>query len=125
MEPDFEMVAASLRADTRDLRTFVEELAAKLEGALPGQVKVERKGGLFAREKRAHRLQVTVGDQRYDLTAEGSGVQASRARAVRGIVLKTEPLPLERWIDALSRDLAAQAQESEQARLALERLILG
>jgi len=34
---DFEMVAASLRADSADLRTFVEALAAKLEGALPGR----------------------------------------------------------------------------------------
>jgi hypothetical protein len=42
---------------------------------------------------------------------------------VRGIVLKTEQLPLDGWIDDLSRDLTDQAQNSEQARLALGRLL--
>lgn len=103
---------------------FVEELAAKLEGALPGQVTVERKGGLFG-EKRVRRLTVTLGDQRYDLQVEKAGPETTRAKAVRGIVLKTEPLTLDTWIDDLSRSLAEQARSSEQARLALERLILG
>ena len=35
---DFETVAASLRADAADLPSFIEALAVKLEGALPGRV---------------------------------------------------------------------------------------
>ena len=43
-DPGFELVAASLRADATDLAAFVEALAVKLEGALPGSVRVERRG---------------------------------------------------------------------------------
>jgi hypothetical protein len=42
---------------------------------------------------------------------------------VRGIVIKSEPLDLDAWIEALSRELAAQARQSERARIALERLL--
>lgn len=120
----FEMVAASLRADTRDLKAFVEALAVKLEGALPNQAVVDRRGdGLFSREKRVHRIEVHMGDMSYVLTFERGRVETSRARAVRGIVLKTEVVPLDAWVDDLSRELAEQAQTSEQARLALEQLL--
>lgn len=129
MEQDdlgFELVASSLRADTRDLKTFVEALATKLEGALPGQTTVERRGGgLFSKEKHVRHIRVAVGDSRYDLQAEGGQVETTYARAVRGIVLKTERVPLEEWIDMLSRELAEHARDSEQARLALERLLSG
>src|SRR3954469_2875366 len=45
--PDLDLLAASLRADATDTAAFLEALAARLEGALPGQVEVQRKGGLF------------------------------------------------------------------------------
>lgn len=122
---EFELVAASLRADARDMHTFVQELAAKLEGALPGHVMVERRGGLFGREKEIRRITVALGDTRYDLSVARGGLDTTRARAVRGIVLKTEPLPLDAWIDDLSRSLAEEARSSEGARQALERLIIG
>lgn len=127
MEPDdldFELVASSLRADSTDLKTFVEALAVKMEGALPGQATVERRGGgLFSREKHVHRIEVTLGDQRFELKADGSRIETTCAKAVRGIVLKTEPVPLDEWIERLSRGLAEHARSSEQARLALERLL--
>ncbi|HEY2667647.1 MAG TPA: hypothetical protein VGK51_12490 [Actinomycetota bacterium] len=122
---DFEMVAASLRADSADLPTFVEALAAKLEGALPGRCEVDRRAKkLFSHDKVVRNLVVSVGDWRYRLQSDGSGdVEASRAKAVRGIVLKTEPLPLAEWLASLARDLSSEAATSEQARIALERLL--
>jgi len=50
-EGSFDMVAAGLRADAADLDAFVEALAVKLEGALPGRVAIARHGGLFSRSK--------------------------------------------------------------------------
>ena len=41
-DPGFDLVAASLRADTTDLNAFVQALAVKLEGALPDSVKARR-----------------------------------------------------------------------------------
>src|SRR5947209_10093689 len=121
---EFELLAASLRADTGDLTAFTEALATKLEGALPGQTEVERKGGgLFGGPKRVARIGVQMGDSRYELRAEKHGLQCTRGKSVRGIVLKTESLNLDEWIDGLSRDLTEQAARSEQARTALQRLV--
>ena len=119
------MVAASLRADAADLPSFLEALAAKLEGALPGHCQVERHARrLLSHDKVVQKVALSLGDWRYVLTADGAGgIEASRAKAVRGIVLKTEPLGLAEWISGLSQELAAQAATSEQARTALERLL--
>jgi hypothetical protein len=45
--PDLDLLASSLRADAGDTAAFLDALAARLEGAFPGQVEVERKGRLF------------------------------------------------------------------------------
>ena len=123
-DPGFELVAASLRADATDLAAFVEALAVKLEGALPGGVRVERRGGgLFSREKRVRRISVSFDETQYDLEREDGMLRTSRRSEVRGIVIKSEALDLDAWIEALSRELAAQARQSERARIALERLL--
>jgi hypothetical protein len=123
-DPGFELVAASLRADATDLAAFVEALAVKLEGALPGSVRVERRGGgLFSRDKRVRRISVTMDETRYDLERDDGALRTSRCSQVRGIVIKSEPLDLDAWIEALSRELAVQARQSERARIALERLL--
>jgi hypothetical protein len=122
---DFEMVAASLRADSGDLPAYVEALAVKLEGALPGRCEVDRRAKkLFSHEKAVRKLSLSIGDWRYTLEADGAGnVTTGRAKVVRGIVLKTEQLPLAGWISGLARDLSSEAATSEQARMALERLL--
>src|SRR6266571_6470469 len=121
-EIDVELVAASLRASSNDLKTFVEVLADKLEGALPGQVQVERRATRFlGREKRVDRIQCQIGEQRYVLSAR-NGIEVRRAKAVRGVVLKTEELSLDEWLGALARDLADEARTNEHAQLALRQL---
>ena len=122
---DFEMVAASLRADDSDTRTYVEALATKLEGALPGHVQVERHARkLLSHDKVVRRIAVVLGECRYTLDSDGSGsVDCTRAKAVRGIVLKNERLGLADWVTALAQDMAAQAATSEEARIALQRLL--
>jgi hypothetical protein len=126
-DPGFDLVAASLRADTTDLVAFVEALAVKLEGALPGDVTVTRKGGgLLSRgTKRVQRISVGMDEGRYDLEWAGQQIQTSRCNEVRGIVIKSERLGLDEWIDALSRELTERAQQSERSRIAIQRLLEG
>jgi hypothetical protein len=123
---DFDLVAASLRADAADSRGFVEALAVRLEAALPGQARVQRRARKFlSRDKVVRAIEVDAGESRYSLQVdERGGLDTRRSAAVRGIVLKNDPLPLDAWIDSLARDLAEQARTSEQGRLALERLLL-
>ena len=125
-EISVDLLAASLRASSSDLKTFVEVLADKLEDALPGRVQVGRRSTRFlGKEKRVERLECELAGQRYLLATRDGVVEVRRATAVRGVVLKTEVLPLGEWLDALARDLANEAQTSEQAQLALQQMLAG
>jgi hypothetical protein len=117
----FELVAASLRADARDLDAFLEVLATKLSGALPESTNVEREG--FRGRGRVKSISVELANRRYGLERNSATVTCLRASAVRGIVLKNEKLGVDEWIDSLSRDLAEAAEESDRGRLALDRLL--
>lgn len=118
---DFELLAASLRADARDLGAFLEALATKLSASLPESTNVEREG--FRGRGRVKSISVELGNHRYGLECNSATVTCLRASAVRGIVLKNEELSLDDWIDSLSHDLAKAAEQSDRGRLALDRLL--
>src|SRR5947208_17081314 len=121
---EVEMLAASLRASSTDLKAFMEALAAKLEGSLPNQTTVVRHSSLFSREHPVKEIAVVLGDYQYRIGRERQGpIIAQRAKVVRGIVLKTEQIPLEQWIEELAGELAQVAASSAQARSALERFL--
>ena len=122
---EVEMLAASLRASSTDLKAFMEALAAKLEGSLPNQTTVVRHSSLFSREHPVKEIAVVLGDYQYRISREKQGPLVTlRAKMVRGIVLKTEQLPMMQWIDELAGALAQEATQSAQARAALERFLL-
>jgi hypothetical protein len=120
----FDLLAASLRADTTDLRLFVEALATKLELSFPERTHVERGGRMFG-SKQVRKISVELGDGRYDLEHSDGVVTARRCTVVRGISLKNDELGLEEWIDDLSAELVAEAERSERGRAALERMLEG
>ncbi len=120
-----ELFAASLRADSTDLSAFMEALASKLAGSLPGQTQVARQSGLFTRTHPVKEIMVTLGDYQYRIIKERHGtLLTSRAKVVRGIVLKTEQIGMEQWIGELAGSLAQESTRSAQARSALERFLV-
>ena len=120
---DLDLVAASLRADSDDLRVFVEALAAKLEQILPGRCRVRRAG--FRGKGDVREIGVDLGESRYELSQGGGAVSARRSSVVRGITVKNEELGLDEWIDSLAATLVAEAGSSERGRIALQRLLSG
>ena len=58
------ILASSLRADLGDTKLFLGALAEKLSAALPEQCVVERRGGLFAKEKPIQGEVIAVGTGR-------------------------------------------------------------
>ena len=117
----FELLAASLRADARDLDVFFDALATKLAAAFPESTKVERDG--FRGRGPVRAVEVELGERRYAVERAAGGTKTTRATSVRGIVLKNEQLALDEWIDELSRDLAETAERTERGRVALERML--
>ena len=122
-QPDFEQLAAGLRADSRDLSTFLEVMADKFTGALPGRVKVEYQGGLLRRNKQVRRILIQLGEDRFEVAREQGSVTARRVRVVRGIALKTEEMAVDTWLAELSRALVREGQSTSEGRIALERLL--
>ena len=120
-----DLLASSLRADLSDLNAFFEALAGKLEAALPGNVRVDRSRGRMLGPKQVRKIVVDAGGERLELArGDTDHVQALRGRISGGIVIKSETLEIEQWIDALTEVLTAEAGRSEKTRLALERLLL-
>jgi hypothetical protein len=123
-EDSFDLDAAGLRADGADVEAYVEVLARKLEDALPGETDVRRRSkGLLSRAKVVEAIEVVLGDHRYELRRHGRRVEATRARQVRGVVIKREPLELQEWVSGLTGELREQAAGSAEARAAFERLM--
>jgi hypothetical protein len=121
---DLDLLAASLRADSTDVSTFVESLAAKLEEAVPGRVRVQRRRvGMFG-AKKVRTVAVDLDDRRFELLSEGAGVQTRCAKLSGGIVLKNEELQTDAWLATLGEALATEAQRNETTRRALERLLI-
>jgi hypothetical protein len=125
--PEFELVAASLRADAGDVATFMETLAAKLVSTLPGSVSVLRWRTRMFGPKAVGKIVVDLGGERLELAcAQGSGrVEARRARVSGGITLSSEAISIDSWIERLSEGLVREADSNGQTRQALERLLLG
>jgi hypothetical protein len=123
-ERRFDLAASLLRADASDARALAEVLAVKLSVALPDQTRTRRRGGrLLSRAKSLESVEVQLGEDTFVLSLSGGKAEASRAKTVRGVVIKRQELPLDAWLEALGAALSAEAQRSEAVRLSLERLL--
>jgi len=119
----FGVAAALSKQYAADQRVFLDLLAQMLESALPNETEIGRRGGLFSK-KTVQRVTVQMGDNRYTLEDPGRGpLQATRTHIVRGIALKTEPIPVQTWLEELGAALDAHARTNAAAREALSRMI--
>ena len=110
------MVAAALRADTSDLRSFLDVLAAKLADALPGHVNVQVEPGLFKKDKRVQSLRVALDSDSYQLRWNHDSLEPTINNGV---------LPLDDWMNQLWKRLREQARVTSEGRAALSQLISG
>ena len=120
-----ELFAASIRADYTNVGAFLETLAVKFEGALPSHTRVTRHSGLFSREHPVKEIAITLGEFQYRIGRERQGpLLAQRAHIVRGIVLSTEQISVEQWIEEIAEALAQFAAHNRQAYSALSRFLI-
>ncbi|WP_017936385.1 hypothetical protein [Nocardioides sp. Iso805N] len=128
-EVDIAMVAAALRADTRDLEAYATILTSTLGDALPpGAVEVEWKRSLgdrvAGRRGSVERIRARLDDVTLELEpAPGRAPRARIVTEVGGVVISRRDTSIEEWAQTLAGRLAEQAQRSEAARIALERLL--
>ena len=129
MAMDFDMVAAALRQDAADVVTYARVLTVTLADVLPpGSVDVEYERSLSdrlkGREGHPSRIVVRLGERTLSLAGGGRPV-AEIHHEVRGVVLSRDQVSLDVWVQALARELVAQADASARAAEALRRLVTG
>ena len=121
---DLDLAAAQLRADGADLPAFAEALAVRLEGALPRLVTVDRRrAGFLSGRREVARIACRLGDDTFTLTQDRGQVTTRREKTVRGITLKTDELPVDRWIAELIAAVGTSAQAGDDASRALRELL--
>lgn len=118
---DFELLAASLRADASDMPVWFALLGTKLAEALPERVQLHR-SGLFS-SGAVKSIEIELGAWRLALRLEHGYPLAERTHVVRGIGLKTEQLPLDDWITSLCQALSELAATSVRENAAIQSLL--
>ncbi len=121
----FDLSAAEWRKSATDEKTLAEALSVRLEQALPSKVIVERSHPLFSKQTPLKKITVNFEDEQFQLTYDNrEGIRTTKAKVVRGIVLKTTLLSFTEWLDKLSSTLQTLAQQHEETREALQRFLL-
>jgi hypothetical protein len=120
-EVDPVALATALRAEGGSQEQLLGGLASKLADSLPDLARVERSGG-FLSPKRIELLEVTIHNEVFSLKRQGTAFVPGRREVVRGIVVKTEELDADRWLDGLCAALAKHAATSARALEALRRV---
>jgi len=113
---DFDLSAAWFRKAQTDIKAFMEGFVARMESALPGRVRVDRKrDGLFSSTSHAVKIEIDTGQNIYQLTLEHGRMIAHRTKAVRGVTLKSEELAVPEWLEALNHDVQHLADHADSA----------
>jgi hypothetical protein len=125
-----DMVAAALRADSADVAVYARVLTQSLGEALPPDtVIVERKQSMSDRMRgrpgEITKVAVELGDQQMTLSVKNGRPIAEICRAVRGVVLSRQTVPLGQWTAALAGALVTHAEQNAEAAQALRKLIAG
>ncbi len=106
----FDLDAAGIRRALTDLRAFMEALAARLQGALPDRVTVDRRrDGLLSRSSHVHEIILRGDGTEYRLRFDKGTLTATKAKAVRGVVISTNEEPVPQWLGEVRAEVAAVA----------------
>jgi hypothetical protein len=117
-----EVFATLLHRQARDTGTMLRFLADRLANALPEAVTILHRGpfGLG----RILGVRISLPTAHFELRPGPAGTLAATVgRAVGGVVLRRDPVPVDGWIDDLAAALAELAAESESARYALRTIV--
>ena len=122
---DLDMAAATLQSNTSDVRILLKMLAAQLAGVLGPRLEVERAGGRFRKSPEIRSVQVTLGGDVLRAVVEGPSLRCSVDHSSGGIRIRSEQMATEAWLKRLLAALGQEAAHSEEARVALENIVIG
>jgi hypothetical protein len=110
---NFDLEAAWLRRFQSDAQANLRAFALSLREAMPEQVTIEERRGLFERNGTISGVSIELGEHQYVLRMAKGRLQASIAMVVRGITLNTKMVEPAEWFKRLA---AETHKASEQAK---------
>jgi hypothetical protein len=122
---DLDLAAATLRANSSDVRAMLHALAAQLTEVLGPRLAVERAGGRFRKSSQVQALQVTLGDDVLRAVVDGPSLHCTVDHSSGGIRIRSQQVAVEEWLKHLLGALRQEAAHSESARQALENIVIG
>ncbi len=122
---DLELAAASLRADSSDVRILVNALADELGDALGNRLTVQRVGGLLRRSGEIRSIRIELGEDQYAAELAGDQMTCTVAHSSGGIRIRSERVDVGEWLQRLLADLKSEAARSQAVRQALESIVIG
>jgi hypothetical protein len=125
-----DMVTAALRADSTDVAIYARVLTQSLGEALPADyVTVDRERTMSDRMKgrpgEISKIVVRLGDLQMTLAVRNGQPVAEICRAVRGVVLSRQTVPVQEWAATLAGALVSHAEQNAQTAQALRKLVAG
>ena len=121
---DLHLAIAQLSANSGDLRIMLRALVDQLGDTLGDRLHVER-AGRFRKSDEIRSVQVTLGDDTLEARLDGAALRCTVGHRAGGIRIRSEQTDMAGWLTKLLGALQAEAAHSEQARHALEQLMIG
>lgn len=123
---DFSLEAANIRYEVGNQKAYLEALVTHLQSSLPGMVTISRSISLFQKNRLIKEIVVALGDQEFRLFySKTSGIQTYIGNRVRGVILKTETISFQEWLQKLANQVLAYAKMHNNATQSLEKFLLG
>jgi hypothetical protein len=122
---DLELAAASLRADSADVRILVKVLADQLAAALGPRMTIQRAGGRFRKSDDIRSLRVVLDDDQFDAEVDGDALACTIAHSSGGIRIRSQKVEVDQWLSQLLAALKGEAAHSQSVREALEGIVIG
>jgi hypothetical protein len=121
---DMSMAVSQLASNGTDLRIMLKALVGQLSDVLGDRMAIER-AGRFRKSEDIRSVRIALGDDTLEAAVEGSSVRCTIGHSSGGIRIRSEQVGMDAWLTRLLTTLRAEAAHSEQARIALENIVIG
>ncbi len=121
---DMSMAVSQLASNGTDLRIMLKLLVGQLAGVLGDRMTVDR-AGRFRKSEEIRSVRIVLGDDTLEAAVEGASVRCTIGHSSGGIRIRSEQVGMDVWLTRLLTTLQAEAAHSEQARVALENIVIG
>jgi hypothetical protein len=126
-QADMQVAAAALLADNKDVKVMLRVLGKALHDSVGDRVEiVHASGGLVHRQSEEIKsITVHLDQDDFQAQLDGRSVHCSVGRSSGGIRIRNETLPVEQWLGRLLSALQREAVNNQNARTALQNVIVG